>query len=77
MADSITFRTDPDTEHALEVLTRDGTSRSSTIRHAILESAARRERAAQLRRAVLRADIGADDGVNVADALARARDSER
>ena len=77
MTETITIRTDPATEHALDVLTHDGTSRSAAIRQAVLESAARRQRAAQMRRAVLRMDIGADDGVNVADELARDRDAER
>ncbi|HEX5287735.1 MAG TPA: hypothetical protein VFX25_02610 [Streptosporangiaceae bacterium] len=77
MAETITIRTDAATEHALDVLTQDGTSRSAAIRHAVLESAGRRERAAQMRRAVLRMDLGADDGVNVADELARDRDAER
>jgi hypothetical protein len=64
-------------EHALDVLTHDGTSLSAAIRQAVLDAAARRERAVQMRRAVLRMGIGADDGVNVADVLARARDAER
>jgi hypothetical protein len=77
MAETITIRTDVATEHALDVLTHDGTSRSAAIRQAVLDSAARRERAVQMRRAVLRMDIGADDDVNVADELARARDTDR
>ena len=77
MAETITIRTDVATEHALDVLTHDGTSRSAAIRQAVLDSAARRERAVQMRRAVLRMDIGADDGVNVADELARVRDTDR
>jgi hypothetical protein len=77
MAETITIRTDVATEHALDVLTHDGTSRSAAIRQAVLDSAARRERAVQMRRAVLRMDIGSDDGVNVADELTRARDADR
>jgi hypothetical protein len=77
MAETITIRTDVATEHALDILTQDGTSRSAAIRQAVLDSAARQERAVQMRRAVLRMDIGADDGVNVAGELARARDAER
>ena len=77
VTETITIRTDSATEHALDILTQDGTSRSAAIRQAVLESAARRERAVQMRRAVLEMDIGADDGVNVADELARARDDER
>ena len=45
MADTITIRTDEETEHALDVLTREGTSRSAAIRQALLEAASRRERA--------------------------------
>jgi hypothetical protein len=77
MAETITIRTDVATEHALDVLTHDGTSRSAAIRQAVLDSAARRERAVEMRRAVLRMDIGAYDGVNVADELARAREHDR
>jgi hypothetical protein len=77
VADTITIRTDAATEHALDVLTSDGTSRSAAIRHAVLESAMRRERATQLRREVLRMPLGEPDGVTVADELARDRDDER
>ena len=77
MADTITIRTDEETEHALEVLTHGGVSRSSAIRQAVLEAAARRERAAQMRRAVLRMDLGQLDGINVAEELARDRGAER
>ena len=47
MADTITIRTDEETEHALDVLTGDGSSRSAAIRQAVLEAARRRERAAE------------------------------
>ena len=47
MADTITIRTDDETEHALDVLTHDGSSRSAAIRQAVLEAASRRERAAE------------------------------
>jgi Arc/MetJ-type ribon-helix-helix transcriptional regulator len=77
MTETITIRTDGATEHALDVLTHDGTSRSAAIRQAVLESAARRERATEMRRAVLRMNLGDPDGVNVADELSRARDDER
>ena len=77
MADTITIRTDDETEHALDVLTHDGSSRSAAIRQAVLEAARRRERAAEMRRAVLRLDLGQPDGVNVAEELARDRASER
>ena len=77
MADTITIRTDEETEHALEVLTHDGSSRSAAIRQAVLEAAHRRERAAQMRRAVLRMDLGQPNDVNVAAELARDRAGER
>jgi Arc/MetJ-type ribon-helix-helix transcriptional regulator len=77
MADTITIRTDEETEHALDVLTREGTSRSAAVRQALLEAANRRERAAQMRREVLRMDLGQPDGVNVAEELARDRAAER
>jgi len=77
MAGTITIRTDDETEHALDVLTYDGSSRSAAIRQAVLDAAHRRERAAEMRRAVLRLDLGEPDGVNVADELARDRASER
>lgn len=77
MAGTITIRTDAATEHALDVLTSDGTSRSTAIRRAVLESAMRRERAAQLRREVLRMPLGEPDGVTTADELARDREDER
>jgi hypothetical protein len=77
VADTITVRTDEETEHALDVLTHDGSSRSAAIRQAVLDAARRRERAAEMRRAVLRMDLGEPDGVNVAEELARDRASER
>jgi Arc/MetJ-type ribon-helix-helix transcriptional regulator len=77
MADTITFRTDAETEHALDVLTGDGSSRSSAIRQAVLEAATRRERAAEMRRAVLQMPLGEPDGINIADELSIARDEER
>jgi hypothetical protein len=77
VADTITIRTDEETEHALDILTSEGISRSAAIRQAVLEAASRRERAAWMRREVLRMDIGEPDGVNVAEELARDRASER
>jgi hypothetical protein len=77
MADTITIRTDAETEHALDVLTREGTSRSAAVRQALIEAAGRRERAARMRREVLRMDLGQPDGVNVAEELARDRAGER
>jgi hypothetical protein len=43
----------------------------------LIEAARRRERAAQMRREVLRMDLGQPDGVNVAEELARDRAGER
>jgi predicted transcriptional regulator len=77
MTDTITIRTDEETEHALNVLTSDGRSRSAAIRQAVLDAAVRRERAAEMRRQVLRMDLGEPDGVNVAEELARGRADER
>ena len=77
MADTITIRTDEETEHALDVLTREGTSRSAAVRQALLEAASRRERAGRMRQEVLRMDLGQPDGVNVAEELARDRAAER
>ena len=77
MADTITIRTDDETEHALDVLTHGGISRSAAIRQAVLEAASRKERAARMRREVLRMALGEPDGVNVAEELARDRSSER
>lgn len=76
MADTITIRTDPETEHALDVLTHDGATRSAAIRQAVLDAALRMERASALRRAVLRMPIGEPDGVNVADEIARSREED-
>jgi predicted transcriptional regulator len=77
MTDTITIRTDEETEHALDVLTHDGSSRSAAIRQAVLEAAHRQERAAEMRRVVLHMDLGQPDGINVAEELARDRASER
>jgi len=77
MADTITIRTDDETEHALDVLTHSGLSRSAAIRQAVLEAASRRERAARMRREVLQMELGEPDGVNVAEELARDRSGER
>jgi len=77
MADTITIRTDDETERALEVLTHGGVSRSAAIRQAVLDAARRRERAALMRREVLRMDLGRPDGIDVAAELARDRSGER
>lgn len=77
MADTITIRTDDETEHALDVLTTGGISRSAAIRQAVLEAAGRRERAARMRREVLRMELGDLDGINIAEELARDRSGER
>jgi Arc/MetJ-type ribon-helix-helix transcriptional regulator len=76
MADTITIRTDTDTEHALDVLTRDGTNRSEAIRQAVLEAAVRRERLAEMKRAFLRQPMPAPDGTNLADDIAREREGQ-
>lgn len=76
MADTITIRTDTDTEHALEVLTRDGTNRSEAIRQAVLETAMRRERLAEMKRAFLRRPMPAPDGVNIAQDIVREREGD-
>jgi Arc/MetJ-type ribon-helix-helix transcriptional regulator len=77
MAQTITFRTDEASEHALDVLTEEGASRSAAIRQAVLEAAARHERAAEMRRAVLRMPLGEPDGINIADELSWSRHQER
>ncbi len=77
MAETITFRTDEETEHALDVLTGEGMPRSAAIRQAVIQAAERHERAAQLRRAVLAMDIGEPDGIDIAAELARDRGDER
>jgi Arc/MetJ-type ribon-helix-helix transcriptional regulator len=73
MAGTITVHLDDEAERALDVLTRDGSSRSAAVRRAILEAAARHHQAIEARRAVLRIDLGTPDGVNVAEELARER----
>jgi hypothetical protein len=55
----------------------DGSSRSAAIRQAVLEAASRRERAVEMRRDVLRMNLGQPDGVNVAEELTRDRAGER
>lgn len=77
MADTITFRTDSETEHALEILTHDGSSRSAAIRRALLETSIRQERAEAMRRAVLHMPLGEPDGIDIAQELSAARDDER
>ena len=52
-------------------------SRSAAIRQAVLEAAGRRERAARMRREVLRMEFGDPDGINIAEELARDRSGER
>ena|SRR5579863_8848316 len=77
MTETITIRTDDETEHALDILTGEGLSRSAAIRQAVIQAAERRERAAELRGAVLAMDIGQPDGTDVAAELARERGDER
>ena len=76
MADTITIRTDADTEHALDVLTRNGTNRSEAIRQAVLEAALRHERLAELKRAFLRRPMPAPDGINLAEDIVREREGD-
>ena len=73
MATVITIHLDDETESALDVLTRHGDSESKAVRLAILDAAQRLERATEMRRATLRMDLGAPDGVNVAEKLAGER----
>ncbi|HEY0639534.1 MAG TPA: hypothetical protein VGD67_17945 [Pseudonocardiaceae bacterium] len=61
---SITFRSDPDSERALEELTADGTSTSAAIRNALI-SAARAHQAERLR---AEATVLAADPDDVAEA---------
>lgn len=77
MADTITIRSDIETERALDILTHDGSSRSAAIRQAVLESAMRKERAAAMRRAVLSMPLGEPDGVNISEEISRSRGDER
>ncbi|MFE4213375.1 hypothetical protein [Streptomyces sp. NPDC056844] len=76
MADTVTIRTDSETERALDVLTSDGDSRSVAIRQAVLEAARRKERAASMRRDALRMPLGEPDGIDVAAEIARDREGE-
>ncbi len=72
---TLTIRTDPLTEDALNALTRDGTSRSEAVRAAIVEA----ERTA--RRASLRAEADSlrndPDDIAASKALASEMDSLR
>ena len=77
MADTITIRLDPETSHALDVLTHDGASRSAVVRQAIIEAGMRAERAAAMKRAILRLDLGEPDGVDIGRLLAAERQDER
>jgi hypothetical protein len=76
MADTITIRPDAETAHALDILTQDGASRSTAIRQAIIEAGLRAERAAAMKRAILRMDLGEPDGVDIAQLLAAERVDE-
>ena len=76
MTETVRIRLDADAEHALDILTSDGSSRSAAVRQAVLEAAGR-EWAAGMRRAVLRTDLGAPDGVNIAGELGWFREDER
>ena len=76
MADTITIRPDAETSHALDILTHGGVSRSAAIRQAIIEAGLRAERAAAMKRAILRMDLGEPDGVDVALLIAAERANE-
>ena len=76
MADTITIRPDDETSHALDVLTHDGASRSAAIRQAIIEAGMRAERAAAMKRAILRMDLGEPDGIDIAQLIAAEREDE-
>ncbi|MBS2535912.1 hypothetical protein KGQ20_24420 [Catenulispora sp. NF23] len=76
MADTITIRPDSETSHALDILTLDGATRSAAIRQAIIEAGMRAERAAAMKRAILRMDLGEPDGVDVAQLIAAERADE-
>lgn len=77
MADTITIRPDAETSHALDILTREGASRSAAIRQAIIEAGMRAERAAAMKRAVLSMELGDPDGIDVAQLIAGDRERER
>lgn len=74
MADTITIRTDSDTERALAILATGDVSRSAAIRQAVLEAAERKERATAMRRAILEMPLGDDDGVNIAERIVAERE---
>jgi predicted transcriptional regulator len=77
MADTVTIRPDAETAHALDILTQGGGSRSAVIREAIIQAGMRAERAAAMKRAILRMDLGEPDGVDIAQLLASERAEER
>ena len=72
-AETITIRTNPALDHALEILTADGTNRSAAITTAVVEAAQRRERAAAMRRAVLQMPLVPNVGVSIADEIIQER----
>jgi predicted transcriptional regulator len=76
MADTITIRPDSETSRALDILTHDGATRSAAIRQAIIEAGVRAERAAAMKRAILRMDLGEPDGIDVAQLIAAERADE-
>jgi len=75
-AETITIRMNPALEHALEILTADGTNRSAAITAAVVEAAERRERVVAMRRAVLRLPLVPNSGVSIADEIIRERYGE-
>lgn len=75
MADTITLRTDLETEAALAILTTDGSTRSAAIRQAVIDAAERQQRAAAMRRAFLRRPLGEPDGLQIADYIIAEREA--
>jgi predicted transcriptional regulator len=76
MAETITICLDAETSRALDILTRDGASRSAAIRQAVIEAGMRAERAAAMKWVVLRVDLGEPDGVDIAQLIAAERRDE-
>ena len=76
MAETITFRTDADVEHALEVLTRDGENRLEAVRRVILAEAKRREHMAAAWEAFLTRPLASPDGRSAAEEIIREREED-
>lgn len=52
-------------------------SRSAAIRQALIAAGMQAERAAAMKRAILRMDLGEPDGVDVAQSIAAGREGDR